>query len=443
MTTRRCSARPSRRSSAPATGTPALELHERAVALAQRSRAGDEAAADELAELVAGLSVAEAEVLIRSLTRWFQLLNLAEDNERVRRLRARGDDEPAAPCATPSSACTPRGVAADELAETLAAAELRLVLTAHPTEARRRTTIEKLARIFGTLRELDERRDARRADARSSGCADIVQELWGSDDVRTVALDVADEVQGGLDYLSTTLARAVPAVYRELEAAVAEVYPGEDVAVPPLLTFGSWMGGDRDGNPNVTPEVTVQTLDAMRTACLRFLEERGSASSAGRLSLSSRVTGVPERAGGAGRRGRRATSRSSPPSSMRRHPEEPYRRAFSLMRARGPARPARARAGGYAGPSELLDDLRVAERALQSPHGALRRRRRPARPDPPGRGVRLPLRAASTSASTRRSTATRSTRSSPSCGCTSPTTTLGDDERADAARARDRRPRGR
>ena len=104
------------------------------------------------------------------------------------------------------------------------------MLTAHPTEARRRTTIEKLARIFGTLRELDDGATPERTAF--DRLAEIAQELWGSDDVRTVALDVADEVQGGLDYLSTTLARAAPAVYREIEAAIAEVYPGEEVADP-------------------------------------------------------------------------------------------------------------------------------------------------------------------------------------------------------------------
>jgi phosphoenolpyruvate carboxylase len=342
-------------------GEPAFALHERAVALAQRSRAGETQAADELAELVGGLSVTEAEVLIRSLTRWFQLLNLAEDNERVRRLRGRGDDNPGS-ARNAIRRLKSQGVAVDELAETLAAAELRLVLTAHPTEARRRTTIEKLARIFATLRELDERA----ASPVLHRLPGIVQELWGSDDVRTVALGVEDEVQGGLDYLATTLARVVPVLYRELESAIAEFYPGEQVTVPPLLTFGSWMGGDRDGNPNVTPAATVRTLDTMRAACLRFLEERIGAL-AGRLSLSSRLVGVPEEvealfAAAAADFPERAAE------LQRRHPEEPYRRALSLLRER--VRATREGApGGYARPEQLLADLRVAEHGLQGPQG--------------------------------------------------------------------------
>ena len=115
-----------------------------------------------------GSRSAEADMLIRSLTRWFQLLNLAEDNERVRRLRARGDENPGSVRHAVRRIHT-RGVTADELTETLAAAELRLVLTAHPTEARRRTTIEKLARIFGTLRELDDGATPERTGVRAAG----------------------------------------------------------------------------------------------------------------------------------------------------------------------------------------------------------------------------------------------------------------------------------
>src|SRR5215470_2572230 len=122
-------------------GTAALDLHERAVALGQRSRGGDEAAADRLASLVAELDLSETEMLIRLLTRWFQLLNLAEDNERVRRLRQR--EERLAPeprrggLRDAVQRLAAEGTTAAELAEMLAHAEVRLVMTAHPTEARR------------------------------------------------------------------------------------------------------------------------------------------------------------------------------------------------------------------------------------------------------------------------------------------------------------------
>ena len=109
-----------------------------------------------------GLGTHDAELFVRTLTRWFQLINLAEDNERVRRLRrargrARRPPRAAARCWTPCAAWPTPGSSADEAGALLAAAEVRLVLTAHPTEARRRTTLEKLARVFGVLRDLDER----------------------------------------------------------------------------------------------------------------------------------------------------------------------------------------------------------------------------------------------------------------------------------------------
>ncbi len=161
--------------------------------------------------------------------------------------------------------------------------------------------------------------------------------------------------------------------------------------MPPLLTFGSWIGGDRDGNPNVTPETTAEALELMRTQCLRFLEGR-VATLAERLSFSERVTGPaaelePLLADGAGRFPELAAELEE------RNPEEPYRRAFSLVRERLRVdAPRRARAATR-DPDELLADLRLAERCLLDGPGALAAAGGPARHDPPGRGLRLPLRA--------------------------------------------------
>ena len=181
-------------------------------------------------------------------------------------------------------------------------AELRLVMTAHPTESRRRTTIDKLARVFSVLRELDEVAAADEVGVRRRLLA-TVQELWGSDEIRAISLTVLDEVRGGLIPLATTIAETVPRIYRDLEEALAEYYPEATFVVPALLTFGSWIGGDRDGNPYVTPEVTVRALELMRGECLRFLDMRVGLL-AGRLSLSERVSGR-----------RRRSRRSSPPAS--------------------------------------------------------------------------------------------------------------------------------
>jgi phosphoenolpyruvate carboxylase len=354
-----------------AEGPEVLELHERTVALARAARGGDGDAASALGDLVGGLDLETADRLVRSLTRWFQLINLAEDNERVRRLRDREAREAPAPRRGSLRDAVQRlqrdGRDPEAVGALLAQGEVRLVLTAHPTEARRRTTIEKLARVFGVLRDLDERPRVTDADARAR-LAPTVQELWASDELRAVSLTVLDEVRSNLVWYVTTLAAEVPAVYRDLEAALEEAYPGAGVPVPPLLTFGSWIGGDRDGNPAVTPEVTAEALDVMRDQCLRFLEARVELL-AGRVSLSERLTGPAaglERVLGEGEE--RFPQLAAQLAEL--NPEEPYRRAFTFIRER--VRATRRRdAGGYPEPAELLADLRDVDRSLRGGAGAL------------------------------------------------------------------------
>jgi phosphoenolpyruvate carboxylase len=356
-------------------GQEAVALLDDTIALGRRARLGDDSAADDLAGLVSGLDLDETEVLVRALTRWFQLINLAEDNERVRRLRARDVAHPERPRAGSLRQLVADlhagGATGEDVQEILERAELRLVMTAHPTEARRRTTIDKLARVFAVLHGLDERTHPDREDARRRLLA-TVQELWGSDDIRAAELTVLDEVRGGLIHFASTLADTVPRIYRDLEQAIAEYYPGDDgrtvPAVPPLLGFGSWIGGDRDGNPFVTPATTVQALELMREQCLRLLESRLE-QLAGRLSLSERLTGpAPEVEPilAAGERLFPGLARTLDALN----PEEPYRRALTFLRERVRATQARG-PGGYAQSSELLEDLRRVERSLRRGWGAL------------------------------------------------------------------------
>jgi phosphoenolpyruvate carboxylase len=349
-------------------GEAVVALLDRTVTLGGAARGGDAVAAERLAALVASLELDQVEVLVRSLTRWFQLVNLAEDNERVRRLRRR--DALTAPAAREGSMrhairqLAGLGTTGAEMQKLLRRAELRLVMTAHPTEARRRTTIDKLARVFGVLRELDEASHPDTEGARRRMRA-TVQELWGSDELRAISLTVADEVRGGLIHFAATLAETVPQIYRDLEEALAEYFPGERFDVPPLLSFGSWIGGDRDGNPFVTPATTVQALDLMREQCLRLLEGRVGLL-AGRLSLSDRVSGAaaglqPILTAGAERFSELASQLAA------LNPEEPYRRALTFIRER--VRATRRRdAGAYHRPAELLDDLRLVQQSLR--HGA-------------------------------------------------------------------------
>jgi phosphoenolpyruvate carboxylase len=347
-------------------GPRALELHLRAVELGQRSRSGDAAAADELAQLVATLELDDLVLLIRMLTGWFALMNLAEDNGRVRRIRAL-DEGPKPRRGSLHEAVAQLagdGTSAAELRDTLAGAEVRLVMTAHPTEARRRTTVSKLSRIFALLRSLDDRRPAHGEHEQiRRQIAAAVQEMWVSDELRAVTTTVLDEVRAGLIYFTSTLAEVVPTIYRDLEATIAECYPDAEIDVPPLLTFGSWMGGDRDGNPFVTPAMTADALALMQETCLRHLQDSVLALT-DRVTLSSRVAGEPPEL----RELLDTLAEHLPELAAyvhERNPEEPYRRLFKLIAERVRAT-RKGTDGAYASPQELLDDLHVAERALRS-----------------------------------------------------------------------------
>lgn len=358
-------------------GESAIDLHRSAVELAKRSRAGDDAAPEELQALVDGLSPRMIELLIRSLTRWFQLINLAEDNDRVRRLRAREiANRPA-----PRSGSLKEAVdqlaeyagSAERLGELLESVKIDLVMTAHPTEARRRTIIAKQARIFELLRDLDERPlTTDEVDSRRRLAA-TVHELWGSDELRAVFPTVLDEVRSGLAYFNSTLGDVIPQIYRDLETAVTEVFPEADTdagaaEVPRVLRMGSWIGGDRDGNPFVTPEVTVAALELMRDQCLHFLERR--------------VGLLAERSSFAEQQGHRAieldplleaNAERFPELAadlIERNPREPYRRVFSLLTRRIQATRL-DEPTGYLHSGELLEDLRAVRDCLLTDRGEL------------------------------------------------------------------------
>ena len=272
------------------------------------------------------------------------------------------------PCATPCSTWRGRARAPTQLAVLLRRAELRLVLTAHPTEARRRTTLEKLARVFAVLRELDERPGLPGAVARARGRPRRPCRSCGA---RTSCAPCRPPSSTRCAVGSSSSSRRSPTrcppSTATSRAAVAEAYPDEAPIVPPLLTFGSWIGGDRDGNPHVTPAMTLEALRLMRDQCLRFLEERIGIL-AQRVSLSQRIAGPAEGLAGCSQRAPSA-SPSSPRSCTSSTPRSPTGgRSFLRERVRATRDHA---AEGYGAPAELLADLRQAERSLCERGGGL------------------------------------------------------------------------
>ena len=347
-------------------GLAAFELEESVRGLSKAFRAGHSGAGSDLAALIGQCGTGETRMLIRAFTNYFQLVNLAEDNERIRRLRQREATEYPAPrrgsIREVVQLLAAQGLGAREISDLLAQAEMRLVLTAHPTEARRRTVIDKLARIFAAIRELDERRALPAEGQRTRQLlAATVAELWSSNEIRAVSPTVLDEVRAGLVYFGSTLVHVVPRIYRDLEEALAEQFPDDAIIVHPFLTFGSWMGGDRDGNPHVTPAVTEATLGVMRHTAVGFLEGRIT-ELAGRISVSTNWAGdaplldaslaeYRERFPGLGA------------DLAHRNADEPYRQLLILIRER--LRLTReGAAGGFTEPAELVDTLRAIERSL-------------------------------------------------------------------------------
>lgn len=218
-----------------------------------------------LDKLIADLDAPTTTHVLRAFNIYFSLVNIAEEafHHRERRRQLRSGE----PLWTGSFSDTLQRFMVDGLSRSQVQTVLdRLayipVFTAHPTEAKRRTIMESLRRIFVTSERLDERRVSK--DERREIIQDLqnqIQVLWKTDEVRVHRPQVRDEIRNGLFYFRDCLFEAVPEVYRNIERAVRNTYgtsrDGQPaVRVPSFLKFGSWIGGDRDGNPFVKPETT-------------------------------------------------------------------------------------------------------------------------------------------------------------------------------------------
>jgi len=253
-------------------GRPALDLVERVrrAGVSLREGAfpgGREAFAAEFARMPLG----DLELLAEAFTAFFQLINAAEEQHRARALRARDgygavqEGSIAAACAELAAA----GVAAGEVQALLDRMLVMPVLTAHPTEARRRTVLDHVERVSAVLELLDDPRAGVRERAEAhERLHEVVTALVATRQSRTARPTPADEVRASLLVFERTLLDVVPAVYRELARALEVSWPGVRFRIPPFLRFGTWVGGDRDGNPFVTSDVTRYALERQRAAAL-------------------------------------------------------------------------------------------------------------------------------------------------------------------------------
>ncbi len=274
-----------------------FEIEERIRALAKARRSGDKAATQRLHDSVAALSDDEARIIAAAFASYFDLVNLAEENQRVQTLRQREDDsypEPTRESVGEAIAeLKARGVTREEMSALLDELSIELVLTAHPTEARRRTVLSKTERIAHLLSLLDQPDLSRRVQDESARALRAeISALWLTDRTRADKLSVTDEVRTGLYYVDAYLWNIIPKLYDDLESALDKNFPG---LKPPhtWLKLASWIGGDRDGNPFVTSEVTAETLRLHRGLAVqnhrRLFQELGR-----RLSVSSKRIPPPE-----------------------------------------------------------------------------------------------------------------------------------------------------
>ncbi len=276
-------------------GQAAFDLVEEVRAAAKALRAEPSTdQARKLCERLATLPLADLRMLIRAFGVYFDLINLAEQQARVRVLRARAVEAAPQPLAEGPQAALAElkriGIDTDRLADFLANATIRPVFTAHPSEARRRTILEKLWQIAQHLDRIDRVRlvpDERAALI--AGIHEEIESLWLSERVRGERPSVLDEVRHGLGVAEDSLFDVVPRLYRSLESGLRAVYPEYDGPVPSVLRFGSWIGGDRDGHPNVTHDVSGEAVRVQQEAVLRHYRD-AVADLGRRLSHSDRFT---------------------------------------------------------------------------------------------------------------------------------------------------------
>ncbi len=223
---------------------------------------------DLLADLIAAtshLEVDKAFQVLRAFTVYFQLVNLAEQKEMVRLTREeilQGAPAPQRESIGEAIAILKKsGMCGEELQTLLHRLQIIPVFTAHPTESKRRTVLDKLQRIAKYLAECDNPLllPQERARAEQAICTEITV-LWQTDEVRATKPSVLDEVRNGLFYFDAVLFDLLPVVYRDLEEALSVSYPEDHFILPAFLRFGSWIGGDQDGNPFVTAETIEATL---------------------------------------------------------------------------------------------------------------------------------------------------------------------------------------
>lgn len=252
-------------------GPEVLALEEEIRSLSKARRAGDAEAEGRLLTIIEGLSLDQAWAVCRAFTLFFDLANLAEDRHRVRVLRKRELESQLRAESVRDAVLRlrERDFSAEQVQGLLDSLWIEPVFTAHPTEAKRRAVRAGLRRIRSLLRQGDHTDLTRVLERLRQQLREELNTLWFTDLLRPRRPTVLEEVERGLFFMRT-LWHVVPILFTDLISALQEAYPDHRFRIPGFMRFGSWMGGDRDGNPFVTATVTAETLLKQRRAVLRL-----------------------------------------------------------------------------------------------------------------------------------------------------------------------------
>jgi phosphoenolpyruvate carboxylase len=362
-------------------GLESFELveHVRKLSVAFRRHADDEAG-NSLQSLLRGLSADQTVSVIRAFTYFSHLANLAEDRHHIRRreIHERAGDSQEGSIDVAVARCRWAGVTTKDLSALFTHSFVAPVLTAHPTEVQRKSVLDAERDIAQLLKERDdirswqgmEKSDAspymqRQQSDNEKAIRTRVVQLWQTRLLRFSKLTVADEVENALSYYESTFLREIPKIYAQLEQATG------GISIPSFLSMGHWIGGDRDGNPNVDANTLQYALKRQAEVALRYYLTEVHLLG-GELSMSTRLVGVSE--------AMKVLAASSPDTNEHRS-DEPYRRALTFVYARlaatlkvltggEAARHALPPQNAYASAAELASDLHVIEASLAQHHGS-------------------------------------------------------------------------
>ncbi|WP_225334178.1 phosphoenolpyruvate carboxylase [Halomicrobium urmianum] len=337
--------------------TEAFDIVEQIRTSSVEYRRGDADSREDVEQTIARLDPEMQDIVARAFTTYFELINLAEERERVREIRE-GTQEGTLEDSVADAVrkLSEAGADARTIQAVLEDVLIQPTFTAHPTEARRKTVKAKLRNVAHDLETLDEVRLTDREEEHVERDLEAeVTSLWQTPQVRDRRPEVTDEALNVQWYLENVLFDVIDDVYDELERAVEAEFD-EDVEVPKLYEFRSWAGSDRDGNPFVTPEVTEETLERQREVVLPMYRDRLKEMSG---ILSQDASNIET---GEAFDERLAEHKDDLPGvadeAEERYPDEPYRQKLKLMRE-SVLRVGDVRSGGYDDEDEFLADLRI------------------------------------------------------------------------------------